>query len=112
MGKAAGPRPKKKRNIIIGVLALVVVMVVVAALLWNVVGNRPSTEKEAVNPPGCPQVEVLAVPGTYESSADDDPISPAFSPERHAVERHQSAAAALQCRPGARLHRPLCGAVP
>ncbi|ALE34622.1 hypothetical protein IY73_03945 [Lawsonella clevelandensis] len=77
-GKTASPRPKKKRTIIIGVLALVVVLVVIAALLWNVVGNRPGIEKEAVNPPGCPQVEVLAVPGTYESAADDDPIHPHF----------------------------------
>lgn len=79
-GKTAGPSPNKKRNIIIGVLAFLVVLVVIAALLWNVLGNKPSTEREVANPKGCPEVEVLSVPGTYESAVDDDPIHPHFRP--------------------------------
>ena len=32
------------------------------------------------NPEGCPAVEVVAVPGTWESRSDDDPINPQANP--------------------------------
>lgn len=33
-----------------------------------------------VNPPGCPGFEVIAIPGSWESSATDDPINPKANP--------------------------------
>lgn len=75
-GKNNGGK-KKGRGIII-TIAIVAVLVLVIALLWNVISSRYEEEEEpgAVNPPGCPKVEVVAVPGTWESNADDDPIHP------------------------------------
>lgn len=80
-GKETSPQHGKKRSVGIIVLTLLVVVVVVGALLWNVVGNRPQSKPAktaAVNPAGCPMVEVLAVPGTWESEPNDDPFHPHF----------------------------------
>lgn len=38
-------------------------------------------EPERAQPADCPDVELLAVPGTWESSPTDDPYSPSFLPE-------------------------------
>lgn len=74
-GKSNGGK-KKSRGLFIAI-AIVAVLVLVIALLWNVISSRYEPEKPgAINPPGCPKVEVVAVPGTWESKADDDPIHP------------------------------------
>ena len=74
-GKSNGGK-KKGRGIVVAI-AILAVLVLVVALLWNVVSSRYEEEEPgAVNPPGCPDVEVVAVPGTWESNADDDPIHP------------------------------------
>ena len=74
--------------------ALVAVLALVLGIGW-LVGNRaslpggdggpdggpgPSPEKKAAQPADCPDVELLAVPGTWESSPTDDPIHPSFLP--------------------------------
>ena len=40
----------------------------------------PPPSSEAQNPPGCVDVEVLAAPGTWESSPNDDPLAPQSHP--------------------------------
>lgn len=75
-------------------LAILAAVVLVAALVlgadWWL--NRPgpgrapspgpssAAPSEPVNPPGCAATEVIAIPGTWESRADDDPLNPAANP--------------------------------
>lgn len=75
-GKNSGSQRKGRTALI--ALAILAVLVLVIALLWNVISSRYQEPEEpgAINPPGCPTVEVIAVPGTWESNADDDPIHP------------------------------------
>lgn len=72
---------------VLTVLAVLVVLVliVVGIMQWQ----RPSGEKPippitqpptAEQPEWCPDVEVVAAAGTWESSADDDPINPRANP--------------------------------
>lgn len=43
-------------------------------------GGVPGTSPTAQQPEWCPDVEVIAAPGTWESRADDDPINPTANP--------------------------------
>lgn len=79
------------------ILTLIAVVVLVLAIIVGV-GNwlnqtrsgqqgqptPPGTEdpgaEQPVNPPGCVDFEVIAAPGTWESSATDDPINPQANP--------------------------------
>lgn len=70
--------PRGKKGLILSILAFLIVVAVIVGLAWNVSRHRADEMTEATNPPGCPTVEVLAVPGTYESAANDDPIHPHF----------------------------------
>ncbi len=42
--------------------------------------GRESDEPELTQPADCPDVQMLAVPGTWESSPTDDPYAPSFMP--------------------------------
>jgi len=71
--------------------ALVLVVLLVLGIGWWL-GNRGLTpgpgegplplpgEPELSQPADCPDVELLAVPGTWESSPTDDPHAPSFLP--------------------------------
>ncbi|MCS4535974.1 cutinase family protein [Corynebacterium sp. HS2168-gen11] len=65
------------------IAALVVVLVIGQGVLqWVQQGNMsgegllPAPEPEIVQPAHCPNVELIAAPGTWESSIDDDPFAP------------------------------------
>lgn len=70
---------------VLGALAVVVIVIV---LLWYLLAGcfRPAKPpKPPVEPDkqsaSCPDVEVIAVPGTWESSSTDDPIHPKANPQ-------------------------------
>lgn len=87
----------RKALTIVAAIAVVVVLVV-ATVLWRlggggapeqgggIVAPSGSPEENAAPPTApeqpdwCPAVQVLAVPGTWESAADDDPHEPAANP--------------------------------
>lgn len=84
-------RGRLRRRALI-VLVLVAVVVVVAAIVVAFLRNQPAppgptppgpapTEPPpTAQPASCPDVQVVAVPGTWESSPDDDPEHPSFNP--------------------------------
>ncbi|WP_151529033.1 MULTISPECIES: cutinase family protein [Corynebacterium] len=39
-------------------------------------GQQAASDGDAADPDGCPRVEFISAPGTWESSADDDPANP------------------------------------
>ncbi|WP_448852616.1 cutinase family protein [Corynebacterium sp. 335C] len=74
---------------LLAVIAVIVLVVAVAigVARWlrppgQVPGPAPAppSAEAPVNPPGCAAVEVIAIPGTWESRADDDPVNPAANP--------------------------------
>ncbi|WP_216896944.1 cutinase family protein [Nocardia alni] len=68
-------------------LAVVAVIVVVVILLWYLLAGLLRLPKPAPPRPGppssqpasCPDVQLLAIPGTWESDANDDPHNPTFN---------------------------------
>lgn len=72
------------------VLAALIVLVVIGAGVVNWMNSthqspltpdpKPEQQSEAEQPNWCPKVEVLAAPGTWESSPQDDPINPTAFP--------------------------------
>lgn len=88
---ARGSRRGTGRRLGCALGALVVVVVLVLGIGWWV-GNQglpsgpgkgpqpgPGTPEQA-QPADCPDVELVAVPGTWESSPTDDPHNPTFLP--------------------------------
>lgn len=71
-------------------IALIVVLLValVALVAWYLLAGRvpkppvtpPSPERPSAQPASCPDVQVIAIPGTWESSAVDDPFNPTANP--------------------------------
>ncbi|WP_200171138.1 cutinase family protein [Tomitella cavernea] len=69
-------------------LAIVVVVAAVAVWLQQRPsappppgpGPAPTTPPPQAQPASCPDVQMVAVPGTWESSPDDDPHHPEFNP--------------------------------
>ena len=43
-------------------------------------GSGQETEATSPNPPSCVDYEVISIPGTWESKADDDPVNPTANP--------------------------------
>lgn len=85
-------KPIGKAALVIG---LVVLLVVIIAGIGSWMGTNgegnfggPSSQdgkgkperSASPNPPGCVDYEVLALPGTWESKADDDPVNPKANP--------------------------------
>lgn len=72
------------------ILALLLVIALIALGIWYLVAGRlkepeptpPSpTTPPAAQPADCPDVQVVSVPGTWESSRDDDPYTPHANPQ-------------------------------
>lgn len=66
------------------IVAAVIAICVVIALIIGVLrsGERPGGPvlPGTAQPAHCPDVQVISIPGTWESSPADDPISPTFNP--------------------------------
>ncbi|MET9327326.1 cutinase family protein [Tsukamurella sp. NPDC003166] len=65
------------------IIAAIIALIVVGTLLWsmwNRTGPTPPGEPTGPQAAGCPDVQVLSFPGTWESSATDSPENPAFNP--------------------------------
>jgi hypothetical protein len=69
-------------------LAVVALIVIVVLLLWYLLAGRlrqpgptpPGPKRPTSQPASCPDVQLLSIPGTWESRADDDPHTPAANP--------------------------------
>ena len=76
--------------ILIGLVAAGIVILLVILLLWYLLAGRlPKPGPPTPTPPGppprsqpasCPDVQVIAIPGTWESSSNDDPHNPTANP--------------------------------
>ena len=73
-------------------LTVIAALVVLAVIIWGVAqwiagtnnGGQKTTgaqPTDVVQPEWCPAVEFISIPGTWESSATDDPVNPTFNPE-------------------------------
>lgn len=87
MAKGSGPG-RWIRLALVGIaLAVLIIVVIVAVLWWR---GRPSESPPPPPPPvpgepetqpaSCTDVQVIAVPGTWESAVDDDPHAPQANP--------------------------------
>lgn len=84
----------RKLLTVAGVIVLLVAIVVGVGQWMNTANNGPGSPgglgpgkpqaptgaQGAVNPPGCAAYELISVPGTWESSASDDPLNPHANP--------------------------------
>lgn len=85
-----GARKSRGRRLLRTLLVLIVLLVValVALLAWFLLAGRvpkppvtpPGPERPSAQPASCPDVQVVAIPGTWESSAADDPFDPTANP--------------------------------
>ena len=84
---------RKSRNVFTVAAVLVVLAVIALGIFqWQKPGDTPSPGEGPDTDPGettqaappvpewCPAVEFVSVPGTWESSADDDPFNPQANP--------------------------------
>ncbi|MGL4305894.1 MAG: cutinase family protein [Mycobacteriaceae bacterium] len=88
----AGSSNRRKRWGVLAALAIFVVLLAVAlAVVLVIVLLRPGSAPgpgpvpPVVSPPDaqsadCPDVQLISVPGTWESSVGDDPLNPIFNP--------------------------------
>ncbi|WP_241383387.1 cutinase family protein [Rhodococcus sp. CH91] len=75
-----------RRIVVVGALLVLAIVLV----LWYFLAGRLDIPSPAPGPPGpeetqsqpasCPDVQVVAVPGTWESTVGDDPYAPAANP--------------------------------
>ncbi|RDI48457.1 cutinase family protein [Nocardia mexicana] len=69
-------------------LAGIVVLIVVVLLLWYLLAGvlripkptPPKPRPPATQPAHCPDVQLLSIPGTWESNSGDDPENPSANP--------------------------------
>ncbi|MQY26908.1 cutinase family protein [Nocardia aurantia] len=69
-------------------LAAVAIVVIVVLLLWYLLAGRlrppgptpPGPKRPTSQPASCPDVQLLSIPGTWESRSDDDPRNPTANP--------------------------------
>jgi hypothetical protein len=80
-------RGGKRRGCLIPLLIILVVAAVVIGGWYILAGRVPSPvplppgpEQPSSQPASCPDVQVVAIPGTWESSATDDPYNPTANP--------------------------------
>ncbi|MFD4293687.1 cutinase family protein [Rhodococcus sp. NPDC058505] len=81
---------KSRSRLLRTLVALIVVLLValVALVAWYLLAGRvpkppvtpPGPERPSAQPASCPDVQVVAIPGTWESSAADDPFAPTANP--------------------------------
>ena len=81
-----------RKLLIIGSAIVLVVLIVLGVAQWRA-GNGPTPPPppngqptdappaEAVGPDWCPAVQFVAIPGTWESAAGDDPFNPQVNPQ-------------------------------
>jgi hypothetical protein len=86
-GTRRGPRRGLLGRLGIGAGVLALVVVIVIALWYLLAGclhvptpTPPGPHRPTSQPASCPDVEVLSIPGTWESRADDDPHNPHANP--------------------------------
>jgi hypothetical protein len=70
-------RRRRNRYVLIAVVSVVVVATLVAAVMFFL--KRPAKPPVA-QPVACPDVMVVSIPGTWESSAQLDPLNPTEFP--------------------------------
>lgn len=84
-------RPRGRRGCVWVILALLLVLALIAVALL-VVSDREDIPGPDLTPPvldedpraqpaECPDVELVSIPGTWESAPDDDPYNPQANPE-------------------------------
>lgn len=83
-------RSRTRRSGCFTVLALMVAGLVIVVLLWYLLagclrkpeppGPGPGPEEPTSQPASCPDVQMISVPGTWESSSADDPYNPSANP--------------------------------
>ncbi|MCJ0904363.1 cutinase family protein [Rhodococcus sp. ARC_M6] len=80
-------RGGKRRGCLIPLLIILVVAAVVIGGWYILAGRVPSPvplppgpEQPSSQPASCPDVQVVAIPGTWESSVADDPYNPTANP--------------------------------
>jgi len=82
-----GKNRGRKRFGLVAVLATILVLVIVAG--WYLLAGRvpepapptpPGPTPPAAQPADCPDVQVISVPGTWESNVGDDPHNPTANP--------------------------------
>ena len=71
-------------------IAFAVIIGLVIVALWYLLAGRlgpgpgpvppPGPEQPTSQPADCPDVQVIAIPGTWESSSTDDPYNPTANP--------------------------------
>ncbi|WP_223205483.1 cutinase family protein [Gordonia jinghuaiqii] len=77
--------------LLLALAVIAIVLIVVLVLVWLAPGpspigpggpssTPPSKERPEAQPADCPDVLTVVIPGTWESSADDDPYSPSSNP--------------------------------
>ncbi|WP_186329035.1 cutinase family protein [Prescottella equi] len=85
--RKVGKNRGRRRFGIVAVFATILVLVVVA--VWYLLAGRvpepgpptpPAPTPPAAQPADCPDVQVISVPGTWESNAADDPYNPTANP--------------------------------
>ncbi|QPQ78841.1 cutinase family protein [Prescottella equi] len=85
--RKVGKNRGRRRFGIVAVFATILVLVVVA--VWYLLAGRvpepgpptpPGPTPPAAQPADCPDVQVISVPGTWESNAADDPYNPTANP--------------------------------
>jgi hypothetical protein len=82
-------RRRRGRGCLTGLAGLAVIVVIVIALWYMLAGclHRPIPTPPGVprppasQPASCPDVQLLAIPGTWESSSTDDPHNPTANPK-------------------------------
>ncbi|TSE00846.1 cutinase family protein [Skermania sp. ID1734] len=88
MVRRPGRRSRRTlRNVVLLLLLAIVVIVAVILLIIYLISGRvpspipvPPPKPPATQPASCPDVELLAIPGTWESSPTDDPHNPTANP--------------------------------
>ncbi|SDS81020.1 cutinase family protein [Corynebacterium timonense] len=79
-----------RKPLIVGAVVIVLALIGLGIYQWQVGEtplppgeHEPPASSEALPPPEpdwCPAVEVVSIPGTWESSQDDDPFNPQANP--------------------------------
>ncbi|WP_019201319.1 cutinase family protein [Tsukamurella sp. 1534] len=93
-----GPAPRKRISpltIAVGVAVIIAVVLVIILLISllkpspeppitappsSSASTSPGAERPKSQPADCPDVQVISVPGTWESKSTDDPYNPTFNP--------------------------------
>lgn len=84
-----GPARRRGRRVgCLTFLAIVAVIIVVVILLWYLLAGLlhvpkptpPRPRPPSSQPASCPDVQLLSIPGTWESNSNDDPHNPTANP--------------------------------